>query len=257
MTAQVVNAQNPWFVGIGATRTLRGQQIGDDPFFLSDYSADTVVGNSISGKGRFGFYAELGKDYPSKRPAFLSGWEWGIHFKSIRVRETFNAYILHNDAQVPFSYTGIFSRYYPGIFLNFYKELPLVNDVVLMRHNIGINADYCVMSGSNTGKFFAQKMPFPGQRLAGQLHYRLSFPLLFIGSHRITPSIETPVLNIVPWNNGRSTLEFFNFRFRPLIISVRYDLGKRGRKDRECTGIPEKRQKPELWAPEMRKFKRK
>ncbi len=255
--ASWASAQGVWFAGIGATRTLVGNHIGNDYIVNgAPIHNDSLKNISSSATGRFGFYAEFGRDIMLRKGSVLTGWEWGLHFKSLRAKETFSVVTPASDASNPIQHEEIYSSYYPGLFLNFYKEFPIIDGAIYMRHNLGVNADYGLLSRSKTVDSGVLTHDIFGPQYVGQIHYRLSFPLQIFGSKRITPSIETPILNVVPWSDGRSTLEFFNFRYRPLLICIRFDLNSRGKKDRKCTGVPEKRERPELWGPEMRKFRK-
>ena len=37
----------------------------------------------------------------------------------------------------------------------------------------------------------------------------------------IIPSLETPIINFLKWENGKSTYGIFNSRYRPILLKIR------------------------------------
>ena len=106
-------------------------------------------------------------------------------------------------------------------------------------------------AGPTTGMVQA----FPGTFLA-QLHYRFGFGFKVRSGLFIVPSIETPILTVVPFDDGKSTLQYFSSRYRPLLISIRIMLLDK-RKSADCTGKGDGKTGHELWDKNMnRKYKR-
>jgi len=92
--------------------------------------------------------------------------------------------------------------------------------------------------------------------LQGQLHAKVGFGFKPESGVMIIPSIETPILNIQPFEDGKSTLPYFNSRYRPIIISVRF-LFFAQTKPEDCVGQGTEKRGTELWGKEMRKTKKK
>jgi hypothetical protein len=53
------------------------------------------------------------------------------------------------------------------------------------------------------------------------LHYKLGFGYKVNQKLFIIPAVETPILNFIPFEKGRSTINVFNLHYRPLIFTVR------------------------------------
>jgi hypothetical protein len=101
-----------------------------------------------------------------------------------------------------------------------------------------VNADYKLLSRHDEGVAYGAAWNYPPTFLA-QLHYKLGFGWKPEAGIYIMPMIETPILTAFPWDDGKSTLEYFTGRSRPFIITLRIQwLDKEA--DRSCEGQPGK-----------------
>ena len=95
-----------------------------------------------------------------------------------------------------------------------------LTDYTFIQNSIGVNFDWKFLqkyetNGSpyainNTGAFILS------------LHYKLGYGIKVTDQLFIIPTLETPILNGIKWENGKSTYGIFSSRYRPLIFSVRF-----------------------------------
>lgn len=248
--------QKSWFIGAGPTFMLPGKALQSD---LEEYFKVAALPPfstlSMDATGRFGLFAEVGRSWMNRDKKIIQGIELGLHYKSLTGRETITATRISDT-------TSYFHRIthktrFVGLDLNLLRDFDWT-DRLTWRHMIGINGDYGFISDKIEGESPLYLVDNPDRNILIQLHYRLGLHIKTKGRWSFMPSIETPLLTAYPWANGRSTLEIWNYRYRPLIFCVRIMLEDKRESpmDKGCLEIPEKRERPELWDPEMRKFKK-
>ena len=90
-----------------------------------------------------------------------------------------------------------------------------LNDTKFIQSSIGANLDFML--------FEKQPVPSPtnSDRLLLSFHLKLGYGMKFQNRLFIIPTLETPILNIKQWENGKSTYGIFNSRYRPLLLKVR------------------------------------
>jgi len=93
------------------------------------------------------------------------------------------------------------------------------------QSSIGANLDF---------KFFEKDHPTPNNtdQLNFSFHFKLGYGLKFSKTLFIIPTIETPIINLKKWDQGKSTHGIFNSRYRPILFKIRFIwLKKLGKSD--------------------------
>jgi hypothetical protein len=200
---------------------------------------DTLYTGEFGASGRPGIYAEFGRHKFIRNYYVISHLDYGAHFKMLRGTEDFRGRVLSGTALTETENRGRFSESFAGLFFNVSNILQLSNTSWL-HNTVGANAEYRVISrrsyeGLSTG------MPhvFP-DAFQGQLHYKIGFGWKADPGLYVLTSLETPILNVYPFYDGKSTLPYFSTRYRPLILSVRIMFLDRTR-TRECENQPGQR----------------
>ena len=256
LLAQVLLAQSSWFIGAGPTFLVPGKNLQSDfTEFRQLANLPPFATISMDATGRFGLFAEVGRTWINRDRKIIQGIELGLHYKSLKGRETVIATPVSDS--VGYFHRITHTTRYPGLDLQLIREFD-ATDRLVWRHMLGINADYGFDGDNYEGDAILYSLSQPDRQLLVQLHYRLGLVIKTKGRWSFMPSLETPVLNVYPWANGRSTLEIWNYRYRPLILSVRVMLQDKpeNKMNKGCLEIPEKRERPELWEPGMRKFRK-
>ena len=108
---------------------------------------------------------------------------------------------------------SIFKQNYISSFFNI-NNIWQLSSKKFLQSSIGANLDY---------KFFEKDTPLPNNtdKLNFSFHFKLGYGIKFNKILFVIPTIETPILNLKKWENGKSTFGIFNSRYRPIIFKVR------------------------------------
>lgn len=216
---------------------------------------DTLYTGDFNSKGKIGAYFEIGRHHFTDKIILVDNFDYGIAYKMFRGTEDFDGLMKLDSTVTPITNAGKFNESYISAHFNASNILQVMDKNFIMN-SIGLNVDY-KMFNSNTypGPTTGMNIVYPNNLLV-QMHYRLGFGFRLRPSLFVIPSIETPILNIVSFDDGKSTLQFFNSRYRPLIFSIRFLLLDK-RKTRDCTGKSNGKTGHQLWDKKMgKKYKR-
>jgi len=81
--------------------------------------------------------------------------------------------------------------------------------------------------GANLDWKFAEKqkeniLPNNTNSVLLSIHLKFGFGIKYQNRLFIIPTIETPILNLTKWENGKSTYGIFNSRYRPFVICLKF-----------------------------------
>lgn len=204
------------------------------------YSAgDSLTFESkVRATGKPGFYAEIGRYNMLPHGRLFKYLDYGVSYKGLRGKETSEGQLIRTSDEQPVGAAtageGSFGYHYTEAFFNL-NSTWRISKYNLVQQSIGINAGYAFLSnysGTTVGTATPQN---PG-RFSTQLHYKLGFGIKMRGNWMVIPSLETPILNILPFEPPRSSLGFFASRYRPVILSVRILL-MRPSNTMDCTPV--------------------
>lgn len=194
-----------------------------------DVDQTSVYNAEWNPAGRFWFGLMVGRHHILKYMRYLHVIDYGLGYKGFRGREKFEGVLSRpSDATTLDTHEGDgkFAQHFATAYVNV-SNIWQFSDNYFLQNSIGMNVDFRFLQTSNystTSPYHAQEMP--GQ-FVWQLHYRLGLGIKIHSGFFITPTIETPILNVLPWNQGRSQFDIFNSRYRPVMIGVRFSfLGK-------------------------------
>lgn len=160
--------------------------------------------------GKIGFYLEGGR-YRILQYSYLFKYlDYGLAYKWLRGQEEYSLSSLSGQ--------GKFSDHYLLAHFNLNNVLNL-SDNSFLQNTIGINADYPIIKSRTSG--FGAGESYPSGPVV-QIHYKLGYGFKVNDKLMIIPAIETPVLNLFPFEFPESSLGYHNSRFRPIIFSVRF-----------------------------------
>ena len=210
-----------WILGPGATYMLT-------PFI---YQSRTYNETDVSkydararGLGKPGLYAEIGRYQMLEYWYFFKYMDYGISYTGLRGNERSNGQLVSVPAEAALSpleeYRGSFGYHYAQAFVNF-NHVWRISKYNFIQNSLGANAGYASIANQGGSTVPPAAGTNPG-RIAAQLHYKLGFGIKMRGNWLLIPSLETPILNGLPWENGRSSYGFFASRYRPIIFSLRF-----------------------------------
>lgn len=190
--------------GLTWTHTPLGTQ---ETTFSDSYTVDK------KDKSKLGFYFEGGLFHMFPKGAWLTYMDYSVAWKWLKGAEEFE--------QVNGGITGegSFSNHFLLGNFNLNKVTPIREDIFI-QNSLGLNFDWRFINNYEQSGFIEASAD-PGN-LVGQLHYKFGVGFRINDNLMIIPSIETPILNGFKWDDFKSTLPYFNSRYRPLILSVRF-----------------------------------
>lgn len=217
---------------------------------INEFS-DTLYSGTFEASGKFRLYLEFGRHHFYDKFFFLDYLDYGLGFKMLGGQEDFNGIMNVDTAFVNVANTGLFKESSVTGFINFNNILQL-SDYTFIQNSFGLNADYRVISKREyNGPTVGMIQEFPPDFMF-QLHYKIGFGYKAESGLFIIPSIETPLLNIVKFDDGKSTMKFFSTRYRPIILTLRFLMFSK-KKTEDCVGAPKEKTGDQLWDKKMRK----
>ncbi len=208
------------------------------------------VWEQINPAGRIGLYAEVGRHHLFDKFYFLDHLDYGIAYKRFSGRSSMQ--LVCDDCDLVGGSESSFKDNFVGGYVNFSNIIQL-SDYTFLQNGFGINGDYRVALSNEVataeGTFTGTDVP---QALQIQAHYKLSIGFKAEKGTFIVPSVEIPILNIMPWDKWRSTLIYNGAGYRPLIISVKFMFLSK-RKAADCKGSSDGTTGHKLWDKKMRR----
>jgi len=202
----------------GVTFTLPRSKDGEE---VVAFGPDTTFSAVYDPHGRPGLYLEAGYFYATRDPVILDYWDFGLAYKNLRGSETDTYTLVRNDTTTVFTGLNTFAEQFITLHVNANKFIQTGN-YQFIQLSLGANADYRLGSAngsSGTPLFGLGSVP---PNLITQLHVKVGYGFKVTGNLLVIPALETPVFNITPKDIGAGQLQWFNSRYRPLILSVRF-----------------------------------
>lgn len=249
-----------WFFGPGMTYTIPAQP--DNPVLRSrivNDNVDTLFTGNFDPAGAIGAYIEVGRFHFFKNPIFVHYIDYGIHYKMLRGREAFAGQMLVADSTAqpiteslaPVSVDSYFNRHQFGAFFNAY-HVSQITDRSFIQVGLGANLDYALFKKIEAPEPRTYFLENNTNDFGAQLHAKIGFGFKAESGVFIVPSIETPILSLVEFDDGKSTLSMFNSRYRPLIFSIRFMFFSRTRAA-DCVGSNPNPKDSGLWGQDMKR----
>lgn len=223
----------------GATYTLTRFSNSEEQVFSR---GDSTFNATFSPSGGVGIYVEGGWFQIFKYSSIIRYADVSLGYKQIKGAESYTGVLTRvgeNPFQQVFEGDGSFDESFITLSLNLNNVLQL-GDRTFLQNTIGANVDYRISSTrSYSAEFGLNQQEIPGT-VRAQVHYKIGFGWKV--SHRVImiPSLETPILNVYEWDDGRSEIKYFSSRYRPIIFSLRFML-LRQPKGADC--VPVKKEK--------------
>jgi hypothetical protein len=185
---------------------------------------DTVYNATFDPGGRIGLYLEAGRYHIFKYGYLFNYMDYSLAFKQIRGKESFTGTMMQESSSTTIMNTEGNSRYghhylTGNINLNNIWQL---NDLEFIQQSIGFNLDYRIIHRQQASGNVAFQDPQTPARFLAQLHYKIGYGIKWTDRFFVIPSLETPILSFVTWDNGRSSYNVFSSRYRPVYLTIRF-----------------------------------
>ena len=205
-----------WLIAPGLTYSL-GNFKNDTKVF--NYPSDSAFSIDFNPSGEFGVSIDLGRFYAPQNAGLFQLIEVALSFKLLRGKELFDAKSFGNAQEI--KGTSVFTQGFASGIVHF-NNLKQLNDHSFILNGIGVNIDYNLIDNiayNHYGLSFPISQP---STLLAQLNYQLGYGFKVQKNLLIMPTIETPILNIWDFENGKSTLSYFSSRYRPILLKIKF-----------------------------------
>jgi len=187
---------------------------------------DTVYTATFDPKGGFGPYLEVGWFHATRDAVILDYWDFGIAYKALNGKQSHTGILQRgfneNDTTVLTAGDGVFNDQYLTVHANANKFIQTGN-YQFVQLSLGLNADWGFSQARTytADPFVIADQELPPTFLA-QAHVKVGYGFKVSKRLLIIPAVETPVFSALPSDQGAGQLHWFNSRYRPLILSVRF-----------------------------------
>lgn len=210
-----------WFFAPGATYMLtrfvpRNETLNE--------TASTKLEGKFTPLGKPGVYAEVGRYQMLQYWKLFKYMDYGISYKMLRGREKAEGTLMTVPSEAVLAsegpIIGKFAYHYAEAFINL-NHIWRISKYNFVQNSIGANAGYAFIRSMGGGTITGATVSDPG-RFSAQLHYKLGFGIKMRGNWLLIPAVETPILNLLPFEPTKSAYGFFTSRYRPLMFSLRF-----------------------------------
>ncbi len=184
-----------------------------------------MVGNSpndesqeykLTPSGLPGYYLEGGMEHLfKKKQKIFHYFDWGIGVKHFGGQEKYDLDPVKDRGS--FNFGSAFAR--AGI-----HNVWQISKYNFIDQSIGFNLDYRIYGGKDKqadGKYLSPLPSDNQNKLVAQLHYTLGFGFKIQDGLFFVPTIQTPVLTLLDFNDFNPSHKWFNSRYQPVIFTVK------------------------------------
>jgi hypothetical protein len=211
--------QGGFYIAPGITYPLGPFEEQEKELFNAN---DTSYLATLEGNGNIGLYLEVGWFHAMKDPVILDYIDFGLSYKQLKGKESFNSELSTNDVLLgSYEGEGTFSDSYLTGHVNANKLIQ-TGDYNFIQFSVGANIDYRLSESREGGIHpVPTEQEFPPSLLA-QAHLKLGYGFKVNERFMVIPMIESPVFSVQPADQGLGDLQWFNTLYRPFIFSVRF-----------------------------------
>ncbi|MGD1844774.1 MAG: hypothetical protein ACFB10_05210 [Salibacteraceae bacterium] len=204
---------------------------------LSDDGTNRLDGE-FRARGRFpGLYLEAGRYHILQYSSLVKYIDYGIAYKGYSGREKFTLQNIQNADNTVISSTEGINKYYDhlgAVHFNL-NHVWQLSDYNFIQNSLGVDGNYFFSTSRKSESSSLVAETFPGSIVAS-LHYKLGYGFKVSQKLMVIPTLETPILTAYNFDNGRSSMTYFNSRYRPVILSIRF-LHLRPHKLKNCVPV--------------------
>jgi hypothetical protein len=190
-----------------------------------DLGLTYMAGNNADDEGRTydlsptgtpGYYLEGGMQHLFKNRKMIFNYvDWGIGLKHFGGLEKYTFESVSDLGS--FNFGSVFARGAIHSIWQFTKYN-------FFDQSIGFNVDYRIYGGKDKQAEGEYLSPIPSDnqgKFVAQLHYSLGFGIKIKDGLFIVPTVQTPILTMVNFNDFNPSHKWFNSRYQPLIFTVK------------------------------------
>ncbi len=201
----------------GLTYTLAGSKT-DNSFSIED----TTYNYQAAPKGKLGFMLHLGWFHSFENPRLIDYIDFGLSYKYFTGEEQYKG----SNNSIPFSEVyyesqNTFKDHNLGVFFNATNTYNYTPNAFI-SNSLGVNFDYTFIKNRDRSTAYPIYQETFQNPSTAQLHYKIGFGFRVAKKLLVVPSIETPILSVYKFDNGKSTLQYFSSRYRPILFTLQF-----------------------------------
>lgn len=175
--------------------------------------------NDYKRRGRMGVLFEAGAYYIFENGGNIFNYlDYGLGFKRLAGSQFINV-----------REKSIFKQNYLSGNVNL-NNIWQLSDKKFLQSSIGANMDLRVSQ-------FEEPKPLNTDQLIFSFHLKVGYGIKISKTLFVIPTVETPLINVKKWEDGKSTYGIFDSRYRPFLFKLRFiwlkNLGKG-----DCPPVP-------------------
>lgn len=211
-----------WIVAPMITFTAPSLKPGKQRIFAE---GDQVYDVEYRGAGRPGIGIEIGRFHLIEQSRLIHSVEFSMGAKRLRGVERFDAVLDDPNRATPFILRGdgdfTYNYATAGFRANHVKQF---SDYSFFQNSVGVNVDYMFQGSARYNDRNLPVTTMAGDRFAAQINYRFGVGFKLTQNLLVVPSVETPILTAIQFNDMKSTIGVFNTRYRPLLFRLSFYL---------------------------------
>jgi len=192
-----------WFINPGVTYML-GNSADDDsrPYQLTP-------------TGLPGYYLEAGMEHLfKKQQKIVHYFDWGVGVKHFGGQEKY-AIEGSQATRGQFNFGNVFLR----ADIHNVWQLGMYN---FIDQSLGVNLDYRIYGGKEDENYLSPLASTNQGKFVTQLHYTFGFGYKVADGFFIVPTIQTPILTLVQFDDFNPSHHWFNSRYQPFIFTLKF-----------------------------------
>lgn len=213
-----------WYIAPGVTMTPKLNFFKYDPILEIDGNNGTLSTIDLEQTSKLGLYLEGGRYKILRSRGLIHYIDYGLAYKQLKGEQSYGLSYdqISPDTTTVSFHEQSFSLHNATAHFNA-NHVIAKNRNFFIQNTLGVNIDYSFIrkTASDDPSIYATTYQNVPPRFGAQIHYKFGLGFKFSELVYLIPMIETPILNAWKFEGGRSTLGFFNSRYRPVIISLR------------------------------------
>ncbi len=209
-----------WHGALGLTRAFPVPEKRKETYINNP---DTLFEADLDPGGRTGWYLEFGRYRFLPAIKYVDYFDYSLAYKQLLGREKFKGRFTDRQDETNNSIREVqsgFNAHFLTANINANTAIQL-SDLSFLQLSLGLNADWRFAEKRVEGHPQYEEYASPGDYV-GQAHFKLGYGRRVGDFTYIIPTLETPVLNVYRFEDGASTLPWYNSRYRPVILTLRF-----------------------------------
>jgi len=182
---------------------------------------DTNYTYEVIGRGKWGYGVELGWYHSFKEPYFIHYLEAGISYRVFRGAAEHEGTLDNQLTKTTYKSDNTFSNQYISAAIRAVNAKQL-GEKSFLSTALGLNYNYQIAENYERSDFYPLDDEEFLKESSLQLHLQMGVGFRVSRQLILMPTIETPLITALPFDNLNPAFPFFNASYQPIIIGLRF-----------------------------------